>query len=81
MQLTQGEAQAGAHELGAIPLKYLPPMQLLQSLAPIPMQLTQGATHTGQVLSDALQNYPALQTLLHSFPFTKVKVGVLQTEH
>jgi hypothetical protein len=29
-------------ELGAVPAKYLPIIQLLQSLAPIPIQLTQG---------------------------------------
>jgi hypothetical protein len=43
MQLTQGEAQT-KQLFGAVPPKYLPTVQLLQSLDPIPTQLTQGAT-------------------------------------
>jgi hypothetical protein len=39
------------HELGAVPDRYLPVTQVLQSFAPTPTQLTQGETHGWQELS------------------------------
>jgi hypothetical protein len=42
VQTTQAVLQLEAQLLGAVPPKYLPVMQLLQSLVPIPTQLTQG---------------------------------------
>jgi hypothetical protein len=73
--------QLDAQLLGAIPPKYFPVIQLLQSLAPIPTQLTQGEKHTWQVLSDDLQYVPPLHTLLHSFTLVKAKVTATQAEH
>jgi hypothetical protein len=80
VQAVQAVSQV-KQELGTVPAKYLPKMQLLQSLAPIPIQLAQGETQGWHVLSEDCQYYPAAHTLLHSFPLTKAKVGVLQTEH
>jgi hypothetical protein len=39
--------QVGAQVFGAVPPKYLPVTQLLQSFTPSPMQLTQGEIQTG----------------------------------
>jgi hypothetical protein len=58
-------------KLGAVPPKYLPVMQLLQSLAPFPIQLTHGETQDWQVLSEDCQYYPAAHINLHSFTLVK----------
>jgi hypothetical protein len=63
--------QLSAQELGAVPPKYLPVMQLLQSFAPFPIQLAHDETQDWQVLSEDCQYYPATHTLLHSFTLVK----------
>jgi hypothetical protein len=40
---------------GAVPPKYVPEMQVLQSFNPDPMQVAQGDTQAGQVLSEDFQ--------------------------